>query len=138
MDCVRQDKLAHNPSINMSGFYAIRHLLSLQNGCLFFGQRIVIFLNLRPRILRLLHEGHRGATRMKMLALSYVYWTNTTKDIEDYVRNCHDCQEVAKALVKRELSSWPVEERPWCRIHVDYAGPVDGKIFHAMVDAYSK
>ena len=32
--------------------------------------------------------------------------------------------------------SWP--ERPWTRIHADYAGPFMGKMFLLMVDAHSK
>lgn len=32
--------------------------------------------------------------------------------------------------------SWPT--RPWSRIHVDYAGPMDGKMFLVVIDAHSK
>jgi hypothetical protein len=36
------------------------------------------------------------------------------------------------------LSSWPKATKPWSRIHIDYAGPVDGYYYLAVVDAYSK
>ena len=32
--------------------------------------------------------------------------------------------------------SWPT--RPWARLHLDYAGPVQGKMILVMVDAHSK
>ena len=32
--------------------------------------------------------------------------------------------------------SWP--DRPWSRIHVDYAGPFEGKMFLLIIDAHSK
>ena len=32
--------------------------------------------------------------------------------------------------------SWPT--RPWSRLHIDYAGPVDGKMFLIVIDAHSK
>ncbi|KHJ98164.1 integrase core domain protein [Oesophagostomum dentatum] len=75
---------------------------------------------------------------MKMLARSYVYWTNVTKDIEDYVKGCRNCQDAAKAPVMTELFSWPTEKQPWSRIHIDYAGRLNRKMFLVMVDAYSK
>ncbi|VDO77529.1 unnamed protein product [Heligmosomoides polygyrus] len=42
IDCVRQDKWPHKRSINKNRSYAIRHSLSLQDDCLFCGQRIDI------------------------------------------------------------------------------------------------
>ena len=32
--------------------------------------------------------------------------------------------------------AWP--DRPWSRIHIDYAGPIEGKMFLVVVDAHSK
>ncbi|EYC42562.1 hypothetical protein Y032_0526g2934 [Ancylostoma ceylanicum] len=67
-----------------------------------------------------------------------MYRTNITKDIEDYVRGCRNCQEVAKAPLKTELFSWPNEKQPWSRVHIDYAGPLNGMMFLVIVDAHSK
>lgn len=36
------------------------------------------------------------------------------------------------------LSSWPAPSGPWQRINVDFAGPVNGKMFLVFVDAFSK
>ena len=130
--------MAGKPSPEVSRYFVLRQSLAIQEDCLFFGSRVVVPSVLRRRVLQLLHEGHPGATRMKRLARSYVYWTNITKDIEDYVKGCRNCQEAAKAPVKTELFSWPTEKQPWSRIHIDYAGPVNGKMFLVIVDAYSK
>ncbi|KHJ85630.1 hypothetical protein OESDEN_14640 [Oesophagostomum dentatum] len=40
--------------------------------------------------------------------------------------------------VKTVLNSWAVETKPWERIHIDYAGPLNGKMYLVVVDAYSK
>ncbi|EYB94088.1 hypothetical protein Y032_0175g486 [Ancylostoma ceylanicum] len=124
---VQKDKWPHKPSADVARYFALRQSLAIQDDCLFFGPRIVIPSKLRCRVLQLLHDP--GTTRMKMLARSYVYWTNITKDIEDYVRGCRNCQEVAKAPLKTELFSWPNEKQPWSRVHIDYAGPLNGKMF---------
>ncbi|XP_059351622.1 uncharacterized protein K02A2.6-like [Daphnia carinata] len=106
--------------------------------CLFFGHRIVIPQVLQHRVLTMLHEGHPGSTRMKVLARSYVYWHNIDQDIVDLVGRCTRCQESAKNSVKNELSSWPKTTSPWQRIHIDFAGPLKGKMFLVVVDAFSK
>ena len=76
--------------------------------------------------------------RMKSLAHSYVYWPGLDSQIEDLVRHCTHCATAAKSPVKTTLSSWPVPERPWARVHIDYAGPLEGQNFMVVVDAYSK
>ncbi|KAL6742231.1 hypothetical protein ANCDUO_23293 [Ancylostoma duodenale] len=63
---------------------------------------------------------------------------NITKDIENFVRGRRSCQEATKSPVKMELHSWKIEGEPWSRIHVDFAGPVDGKTYLVVVDSYSK
>ncbi|XP_043226542.1 uncharacterized protein K02A2.6-like [Amphibalanus amphitrite] len=35
-------------------------------------------------------------------------------------------------------SPWPYPEAPWDRLHMDYAGPVDGQMILVLVDAHSK
>ena len=75
---------------------------------------------------------------MKMLARGYVYWTNINRDIEETVGRCCNCQEAAKMPIKTELNSWAKETKPWERIHIDYAGPLNGKMYLVVVDAYSK
>ncbi|KIH66114.1 hypothetical protein ANCDUO_03558 [Ancylostoma duodenale] len=77
---VQKDKWPHKPSPDVVRYFALRQSLAIQDDCLFFGPRIVIPSKFHRRVLQLLHDGHPGTTRMKMLARSYVYWTNITKD----------------------------------------------------------
>ncbi|XP_062714269.1 uncharacterized protein K02A2.6-like [Aedes albopictus] len=58
--------------------------------------------------------------------------------IEDYVRRCSHCATAAKAPVKAKPEPWPKTEKPWTRIHIDYAGPVDGNYFLVVVDPFSR
>ena len=76
--------------------------------------------------------------RMKSLARSFVYWPNIDDDVEDCVRHCSSCAEAAKAPRKTLLESWPLPTKPWERVHIDYAGPIDGYYYLVIVDAYSK
>ena len=54
--------------------------LSLVNGCLMFGNRIVIPKIFRKRIIKQLHKGHPGIERTKSIARSFVYWPNNNNN----------------------------------------------------------
>lgn len=43
-----------------------------------------------------------------------------------------------KAPIKHDLHSWPAATAPWTRIHVDFAGPLDGTYYLVVIDAHSK
>ena len=75
---------------------------------------------------------------MKALACGYVYWPNMDKQLEDLARICTKCQLAAKSPRKSTLSSWPVPDSTWSRLHIDFAGPTCGQSFLVVVDAYSK
>lgn len=115
-----------------------RESLCEADGCIMFLDRIVIPQSLQSSVLKQMHAGHPGMQRMKMIARSFVYWPNIDTDIENYIRKCGNCAVAAKAPVKTTLSSWPIPSQPWTRLHLDYAGPIQGRHFLIIVDAHSK
>ena len=62
--------------------------LSAYEGCVLWGNRVVVPPQGQESVLRELHEGHPGITRMKSLARMYVWWPNIGADIEQSVRLC--------------------------------------------------
>ncbi|CAB0005299.1 unnamed protein product [Nesidiocoris tenuis] len=113
------------------------HEYSIQDGCIFRGNRVFIPPSLRKEILSELHDGHLGVQKMKNLARSYVYWENIDADIAQLTKQCPACIRFAKAPNKI-VHHWLPPEDSWQRIHVDHAGPFHGKYFLLIVDAYSK
>ena len=63
---------ARYPS-EMQAFWRRRDELSIEQDCLTWGNRVIVPKSLQPDVLSLLHDGHPGMTRMKMLARSYVW-----------------------------------------------------------------
>ena len=117
--------------------------MSVQDGCLLWGSRVVIPPHGRAAVLRLLHEGHPGITRMKTLARRYVWWPGIDSELEDSVKHCSKCQEHQHLPAKAPMHPWEWPDRPWACIHIDYAGPIDdyagpieGKMVLIMVDAH--
>lgn len=118
-------------------FWHARDSLSIISDCIFFGDRIVIPKPLREKILQVLHDGHPGITRMTLLARSKVYWPNIDSDIENFVKTCNNCAIYADKPIKCTLEPWPKPPGPWSRLHIDYAGPVNGFMYLIVVDAFS-
>ncbi|XP_055543798.1 uncharacterized protein K02A2.6-like [Wyeomyia smithii] len=48
------------------------------------------------------------------------------------------CAEAAKSPRKTDLESWLIPSKPWERVHIDYAGPINGYYYFLLIDAYSK
>nr|XP_061786525.1 uncharacterized protein K02A2.6-like [Nerophis lumbriciformis] len=112
--------------------------LSVQSGCLLWGRRVIIPPSLRKSVLQQLHAGHSGIVRMKEIARSYFWWPGVDREIETTAKTCSSCQEVRKAPQLAPLHPWEFPEEPWQRVHIDFAGPVEGCMLLVCVDAHSK
>ncbi|BHF61010.1 hypothetical protein SprV_0100398000 [Sparganum proliferum] len=115
-----------------------RASLSVVDSCLMFADRVVIPSSLRPTVLRQFHAAHPGISRMKSIARSFAYWPGIDSDIDDLVRRCSRCQQAAKMPPRQPPVPWEPPERPWSRVHIDFAGPLNGVSYLILVDAYSK
>ena len=115
-----------------------RFELSVQDQVLLWGQRVVVPPQGRTRVLDELHNAHPGIARMKALARSLVWWPGIDAALEDKVQTCSICQESRAAPAEANLHPWDWPEKPWSRLHLDYAGPLQGKMFLVLIDAHSK
>ena len=96
-------------------------------------------MNLRPKVLQMLHEGHVGIVKTKSFARRYAYWPGIDQDIEQNVRTSSVCQSTRSSPGTAPLHSWEFPDRPWSRVHVDYTGPLPGnKMILVIIDAHSK
>ena len=119
-------------------YYKERLQLSLDAGCLWFGDRIVVPTTLLDDILWLLHETHSGVVNTKMIARRHFWFPQMNQRIEQMIGSCTTCQMAANAPPKTAMKSWTWPTAPWSRIHVDHFGPIDGKHVFVVVDSYSK
>ena len=54
------------------------------------------------------------------------------------MRGCSHCQENATSPPSVALHPWEFPNKPWSRLHIDYAGPLRGHMFLVVIDAYSR
>ena len=66
---------------------------TLYAGCLMWAGRVVVPPPGWEKVLIDLHSGHPGATSMKALSRSLVWWPGLESDIEKMVRKCSQCQQ---------------------------------------------
>ncbi|XP_031747556.1 uncharacterized protein K02A2.6-like [Xenopus tropicalis] len=115
-----------------------QHELSAHKGCLLWGSRVVIPQRGRKFVLDMLHAAHPGIVRMKALARSYVWWPRIDTDIEEAVHLCVTCQHSRHSPPAAPVFPWEITKKPWSRLHIDFAGPFQGKNFLVVVDSFSK
>jgi hypothetical protein len=123
---------------DLAPFKSRRMEISIEQGCLLWGTRVIVPVSLRKAVLSELHETHPGMSKMKMLARSYVWWPGLDREIENKVSNCSVCQAMRNDPPTAQIHPWTFPSKPWSRVHIDYAGPVGGYMYLVVVDAYSK
>ncbi|XP_037515258.1 uncharacterized protein K02A2.6-like [Rhipicephalus sanguineus] len=92
--------------------------LSVSEGLLLKGSRILVTSALQRHMLELLHDRHQGINRCKALAQESVWWPGINNQIETFVCNCHTCAETRVQHSEPMLpSSTPC--RPWEAVGID-------------------
>ena len=125
-------------SPEIAAYYQKRHEITIEDGCLVWGIRVIVPKPFHERVLKELHSGHPGIVRMKSLARLHVWWPNLDKDILSVVRGCVKCQLTRNKPPQAPLQPWDWPKLPWQRIHIDFAGPFMNRTFLIVVDSHSK
>ena len=115
-----------------------RSEMTIEQDCLLWGIRVVIPEKWKKAVLSELHRDHPGIVRMKEVARSYAWWEGIDKDIETVVKSCEPCQAVRNAPPMASLHPWLWPTKPWQRLHTDFAGPFQGRMYLLVCDAHSK
>ena len=89
------------------------------------------------QLLQELNETHPGISRMKSLARLYILWPRVDQDIEQLVRDCHVCQVNSTTPPLAPLQPWQWPSKPWTRIHVGFAGPIQEHMLLVIIDVHS-
>lgn len=122
----------------LSPFFVRKDELSVMAGVVMWGNRVVIPQSFRKDLLRELHREHLGISKMKSVARSFMWWPGLDKDIEVTSKSCDSCMATSNDPKVDNTHPWLPTSRPYQRIHIDYAGPVEGNMLLVVVDSFSK
>ena len=106
---------------SLLSFLTRHNELSVVDGCLVWGRRVVIPQVFRQQLPKELHFNHIGMSHMKALARSYLWWPQLDKEIEQMTKNCVQCKVTAPNPPAASAHHWLVPQNAWERIHVDHA-----------------
>ena len=79
------------------GFWNYRDTLSIKNGLITCGTRIIVPHEMRAEMLQYIHEGHQGKERCLLQARNTVFWPKIMYDIQELIERCIICQEHGKS-----------------------------------------
>ena len=120
----------------MSTYFTFRDELSIHDGIILKGDRVVIPPGARDDIVRKAHASHIGIQGCIRRAREYVYWPHMARDIEQFISKCDTCNAFGCDQQKETLISHDIPSRPWQKIGCDLF-EYQGKDYLICVDYYS-
>ena len=110
--------------------------LSVVDGVVCRGERLIIPTSLRPSCLTALHAAHQGTSGMSARASTSIYWPGITSDIQATRNQCQTCNANAPSQPAMP-STTPIDpEYPFQHICADYFHH-EGSAYLVLVDRYS-
>ena len=109
------------PSV-IQPYWTFREELTIGDGLILKGTRIVVPSMKQAEILKLIHEGHLGLTKCKLRAKETVYWPGLNDQLEKLVLNCQLCLKYLQSKCKQPLQmslGQEIPAFPWIKIATD-------------------
>lgn len=122
--------------LQLQEYFPFREELSIHNGLVFKGHRVVVPQQQRAEILEKLHSSHSGIQSCLRRAREVVYWPRMNPDIEKFVRRCSTCNTFQRSQQKEPLVSTEIPDLPWQHIACDIFEN-NGHDYLVTVDHYS-
>ena len=122
--------------VNIREYWSYRKELTVHNGTLFKGSRVVIPRVMRPEVKSRIHSSHLGVEACLCKARDTVFWPNTKAEVRDLIKQCSICNEFQAKNQKQPMQSHQLPDRPWSRVASDQF-KLHGKEYLVLVDFYS-
>ena len=100
-------------------FWNFRCDLTLEDGLVLKGSRIVIPASMRNQVLYEIHLGHQGENKGIPRARESVFWPGISADIRQMVKNCDLCNKHQPAQPKLPIMQSDLPTRPWEKLGTD-------------------
>ena len=93
----------HDKNNTFNQYKSIKDYLSVEDGLILYGSRILIPKSSRKDVLAKLHMSHQGVERTKRRARQTVYWPGIINDIATTIQSCNSCQERQPSQCKEPM-----------------------------------
>ena len=117
----------------ISPYFNVRNEMSVQDGLIFKGERVVVTQSCRGELLRRIHNSHLGVNGCLSRARKCLYWPGKTGDIKNQVSTCEAHREYERGQTKETLMSHETLSLPWQYVAADLFAS-DGKSYFVTSD----
>ena len=105
-------------------YFTYREELTIVDGLLVKGNKIVIPTEMRHDCLETLHAPHLGLQKTLLSAHTSVFWPGMTADIKAQISNCSACQKFQTKQPVETLRNELPTTQPWTCLATDMNGPI--------------
>lgn len=117
-------------------YWNVRSQLTIDDGLIMFGYRLLISVKLRCSVLCQLHAAHQGSVRTKLRARQVVYWPSIDYDINNIILTCKQCQDSLPSHPPEPMISKQQPSQPLREIAIGFWS-YGGQQFLVIVDCYT-
>ena len=127
--------------VNKSDLRQFKHVigeLSVKDGVVMRGSRIVIPTKLQKRVVEIAHEGHQGLVKTKQLLRSRIWFPGLDAKVASVINTCVACQAVVPVNAQEPIKPTELPNGRWEKLAIDYYGPLpSGEYVLVVIDEYS-
>ena len=98
-----QEKKIDHKDPGRKAYSSLFDELTVADGLVLRGERIVVPQELREAMVKIVHEGHRGIVRTKQLLRAHVWFPGIDKMVEKHVGKCLACQATIPCHTREPL-----------------------------------
>ena len=101
---------------SIHAYFNIHNELTVQDGLVFKGQRLVISAAMRKEVISTIHSTHAGTESCLRRARDNVYWPRMATELKDYISTCdvclaYRCTPCREPLLQHKFSRYGVPDQ---------------------------
>ena len=114
--------------------------ISVTDGVVLRGHRIIIPRDLQERVVSIAHQTHQGIVKTKQCIREKVWFPGIDRMVEEEIKSCIPCQASNPQTPSREpIQPTPLPPEPWTCLSMDFSGPFpSGDYLLVVIDDYSR
>ena len=95
--------------------------MSIENGLIMRGEKVLVPRSMRDEIKRRLHAAHLTADSMLRRARRILFWPGMAAEIKQMADACEACQQSKPSNQKYTLIQHEIGQQPWEKVGSDIA-----------------
>ena len=125
--------------LKLQPFKKILEEMSVENGIVLRGEKVVIPEELQKEIIQIAHETHVGRLKTAALIKETMWFPAIERKVNEELDGCHACQAVVNIPMREPLKMTELPQQPWTQLVTDFFGPLpSGEYLMLVQDTYSR